>query len=150
MYTYAQADKRDSARPRARPQGQKASPTEVNFSCFTILQPNPIHVIQSHASPYCHPNPMLQRIVIQCSMHGVGQNRTYTPYTPVYLVISLQKIPYMHHRIYMVLLCTTVYIWSYYAPPYIYIYIWSWPTLHVYCAGRDLFCVLCYGYFYIR
>ena len=31
-----------------------------------------------------------------------GQNRTYTLYMTVYLVISLPKIPYMH-RIYMVL-----------------------------------------------
>ena len=33
---------------------------------------------------------------------GVGQNRIYTPYLTVYLVISLPKIPYLH-RIYMVL-----------------------------------------------
>ena len=32
----------------------------------------------------------------------VGQNRTYIPYMTVYLVISLQKLPYIH-RIYMVL-----------------------------------------------
>jgi len=32
----------------------------------------------------------------------VGQNRIYTPYMTVYLVISLPKIPYKH-RIYMVL-----------------------------------------------
>jgi len=32
----------------------------------------------------------------------VGQNRIYTPYMTVYLVISLPKIPYIH-RIYMVL-----------------------------------------------
>ena len=32
----------------------------------------------------------------------VGQNRIYTPYMTVYLVISLTKIPYTH-RIYMVL-----------------------------------------------
>jgi len=35
-------------------------------------------------------------------MARVGQNRIYTPYTTVHMVISLQKIPYMH-RIYMVL-----------------------------------------------
>jgi len=35
-------------------------------------------------------------------MHIVGQNRIYTPYMTVYLVISLPKMPYMH-RIYMVL-----------------------------------------------
>jgi hypothetical protein len=34
--------------------------------------------------------------------HRVGQNRIYTPYMTVYLVISLPKIPYIH-RIYMVL-----------------------------------------------
>jgi hypothetical protein len=32
----------------------------------------------------------------------VGQNRIYTPYMTVYLVISLPKLPYIH-RIYMVL-----------------------------------------------
>ena len=35
-------------------------------------------------------------------MGRVGQNRLYTPYMTVYLVISLPKIPYIH-RIYMVL-----------------------------------------------
>ena len=36
----------------------------------------------------------------------VGQNRIYTPYMTVYLVISLPKIPYLH-RIYMVLANST-------------------------------------------
>jgi hypothetical protein len=35
-------------------------------------------------------------------MDRVGQNRIYTPYMTVYLVISLPKISYIH-RIYMVL-----------------------------------------------
>ena len=35
-------------------------------------------------------------------MTRVGQNRIYTPYMTVYLVISLPKLPYIH-RIYMVL-----------------------------------------------
>jgi len=35
-------------------------------------------------------------------MTRVGQNRIYTPYMTVYLVISLPKIQYIH-RIYMVL-----------------------------------------------
>ena len=35
-------------------------------------------------------------------MCRVGQNRIYTPYMTVYLVISLPKLPYIH-RIYMVL-----------------------------------------------
>ena len=35
-------------------------------------------------------------------MNRVGQNRTYTPYMTVYLVISLPKLPYVN-RIYMVL-----------------------------------------------
>jgi len=38
----------------------------------------------------------------------VGQNRIYTPYMTVYLVISLPKIPYIH-RIYMVLANPTHY-----------------------------------------
>jgi len=36
------------------------------------------------------------------SICRVGQNRIYTPYMTVYMVISLPKIPYIHH-IYMVL-----------------------------------------------
>ena len=39
-------------------------------------------------------------------MVRVGQNRMYTPFMTVYLVISLPKIPYIHR-----------------------IYIWFWPTL---------------------
>ena len=35
-----------------------------------------------------------------CSVIRVGQNRIYTPYMTVYLVISLPKIPYIH-RIYI-------------------------------------------------
>ena len=35
-------------------------------------------------------------------MCRVGQNRIYSPYMTVYLVISLPKIPHIH-RIYMVL-----------------------------------------------
>ena len=41
--------------------------------------------------------------------YRVGQNRIYTPYMTVYLVISLPKTPYMH--------C---------------IYMWLWPTLYIY------------------
>ena len=39
---------------------------------------------------------------VKCHMHRVGQNRLYTPYLTVYLVISLPKTLYTH-RIYMVL-----------------------------------------------
>jgi hypothetical protein len=39
--------------------------------------------------------------VARC-LSRVGQNRIYTPYMTVYLMISLPKIPYIH-RIYMVL-----------------------------------------------
>ena len=35
------------------------------------------------------------------NMSRVGQNRTYSPYMTVYLVMFLPKIPYIH-RIYMV------------------------------------------------
>jgi hypothetical protein len=40
--------------------------------------------------------------VLPSCMIRVGQNRIYTPYMTVYLVISLPKTPYIH-RIYMVL-----------------------------------------------
>jgi len=39
---------------------------------------------------------------LQIHIFGVGQNRIYTPYMTVYLMISLPKIPYIH-RIYIVL-----------------------------------------------
>jgi hypothetical protein len=47
---------------------------------------------------------LLNSWAVTCTsrMHRVGQNRIYTPYMTVYLVISLPKIPYIH-RIYMVL-----------------------------------------------
>ena len=53
----------------------------------------------------------LKTLVVARIIFRVGQNRTYTPYMTVYLVISLPKIPYIH-RIYMVLanpiiLCTS-------------------------------------------
>jgi len=40
--------------------------------------------------------------IISCSLHRVGQNRIYTPYMTVHLVISLPKLPYVN-RIYMVM-----------------------------------------------
>ena len=42
------------------------------------------------------------KVVYTCLICRVGQNRIYTPYMTVYLVILLPKIPYIH-RIYMVL-----------------------------------------------
>jgi hypothetical protein len=50
---------------------------------------------------------MLQREVLPVAgglflMVRVGQDRMYTPYMTVYLVVSLLKLPYIH-RIYMVL-----------------------------------------------
>jgi len=39
---------------------------------------------------------------IQGAISRVGQNRMYTPYMAVCMVISLPKIPYIH-RVYMVL-----------------------------------------------
>ena len=56
-----------------------------------------------HAEVACKTN---ERIQAQQGLTGymwrVGQNRVYTPYTTVYLMISLPEIPYIH-RIYMVL-----------------------------------------------
>jgi hypothetical protein len=49
---------------------------------------------------------MLTDLDVVCQMPRdmcrVGQNRIYTPFVTVYLVISLPKIPYVN-RIYMVL-----------------------------------------------
>ena len=44
------------------------------------------------------------------SISRIGQNRIYTPYMTVYLMISLPKIPYIH-RIYMVL-ANPKYFWQ--------------------------------------
>jgi len=41
-------------------------------------------------------------LLCPCITSRVVQNRIYTPYMTVYLVISLPKLPYVH-RIYMVL-----------------------------------------------
>ena len=45
---------------------------------------------------------LVSTVGLRCIMSRVGQDRIYTPYMTVYLVISLPKIPYIH-RIYMVL-----------------------------------------------
>jgi len=45
-------------------------------------------------------------------IHRVGQNRIYTPYMTVYLVVFLPKIPYIY-RIYMVLANSTYTHWLY-------------------------------------
>jgi hypothetical protein len=47
-------------------------------------------------------------------MHRDGQNRIYTPYMTVYLVISLPGEPYIHR-----------------------IYLWFWPTLHMHELYQD-------------
>jgi len=44
-----------------------------------------------------------------CLITRVGQNRIYTPYMTIYMVISLPNIPYTH-RIYMVLANPTHYM----------------------------------------
>jgi len=50
----------------------------------------------------CLSDSLLMRCCFSSFMIRVGQNRIYTPYMTVYLVISLPKIPYVN-RIYMVL-----------------------------------------------
>ena len=52
-----------------------------------VHQPEPVCL--SNASTWCFPH-----------THRVGQNRTYTPYMTVCMVIILLKIPYVH-RIYV-------------------------------------------------
>jgi len=55
----------------------------------------------------CKENGLVRRcVILECCMSRVGQNRINTPYTTVYLVIFLPKLPYIH--------C---------------IYKWFWPTL---------------------
>ena len=53
----------------------------------------------------------------------VGQTRISAPYMTVYLVISLPKIPYMHH-IYMVL-ANPRYAWMWYC---ILVYLEAWSS----------------------
>ena len=45
---------------------------------------------------------MSRKSELQIRVYRIGQNRMYTPYMAMYLVISLPKIPYIN-RIYMVL-----------------------------------------------
>ena len=47
-------------------------------------------------------NTLVRKSLHVSFMSRVGQNRIYTPYMTVYLIISLPEIPYIHH-IYMVL-----------------------------------------------
>jgi len=54
------------------------------------------------------PSVQMQQSSWQCKVPRFGQNRMYTPYLTVCLVISLSKIPFIHR-----------------------IYIWFWPTLKV-------------------
>jgi hypothetical protein len=51
-------------------------------------------------------------LVLSSRIFRVGQNRIYTPYMTVLLVISPPKIPYVHR-----------------------IYIWFWPTLRIFCEA---------------
>jgi hypothetical protein len=61
-------------------------------------------------------------------MFKVGQDRIYTPYMTVYLVISLPKIPYIH-RIYVVL-ANPIYVAGLGRV--------AWSQLHhVFCPGFD-------------
>ena len=54
-----------------------------------------------------------------CVIRKVGQNRIYTQYMTVYLVMSLPKIPYIH-RIYMVLANPShTVIWTFYTVKYV-------------------------------
>jgi hypothetical protein len=66
-------------------------------------------------------------------MIRVGQNRIYTPYMTVYLVISLPKIPYIH-RIY-------IYI-------YIYIYMVLANPTYDWLQHRSSLLLVCH--FYIK
>jgi len=73
--------------------------TQYSCLCRSVTQ-NP----SSLAPRPSKPTDIILLIILHPATHNtrVGQNRIYTPYMTVYLVISLQKIPYMH-RIYMVL-----------------------------------------------
>ena len=68
--------------------------TEPRKTCVNFnLQPECKPVSRGHA---------YEPLLVHMHMRRVGQDRIYTPYMTVYLVISLPKIPYVH-RIYMVL-----------------------------------------------
>jgi len=68
------------------------------------------HVMYGHV-PCIHTLLLLLHQALQCACRytffRVGQNRIYTPYMTVHLVISLPKIPYVH-RIHMVLANPTI------------------------------------------
>ena len=85
--------------------------TQYTLCSTCIHEATYIHTFtRTHmVAPYTcsHPCVLQEAIGLCAEVHPfltcrVGQNRIYTPYMTVYLVISLLKIPYMH-RIYMVL-----------------------------------------------
>ena len=76
-------------------------------------------------TPHTHtPTPACMCVLPHPHAHmcRVGQNRTYTSYMTLHLVISLPKIPYIHCK-----------------------YVWFWPTLHMCsppaCPARQHVCV---------
>jgi hypothetical protein len=83
-----------------------------------------IHIMKkmSQNDPLLQKAGNFQPYVLYCNrtvfyrMYRVGQNRIYTPYMTVYLMIFLPNLPYVH-CIYMVLANPT-YVWSHHTVPY--------------------------------
>ena len=48
--------------------------------------------------PECAPQKVVQFLVLEYDMCRVGQNRIYTPYMTVCVVISLLKLPHVHRK----------------------------------------------------
>ena len=58
------------------------------------------HCLTIQVSSDTFPQGFKRHRSIRWSKHKVHQNRTYTPYTTIYLAISLPKIPYTVHKVY--------------------------------------------------
>ena len=74
-------------------------PTPKHTSVVQFISNTQAHIC---GSIYCQQQGTPRGLARTVHIQRVGQNRIYTPYMTVYLVISLPKIPYIH-RIYMVL-----------------------------------------------
>ena len=101
---------------RASHTHQASSPQEACVSHTHTPGVHVAHTCYTHALHlYSNANPLRQGSVAH-SMYWVGQNRTYTPNMTVCMVISLLKIPCVHH----------MYVYS--------IHVWCWPTLSMHCV----------------
>jgi len=78
----------------------------IHFICLACVYARVVQFFygsfRKRRNAWCVRQFWLERVFTNSQIRRVGQNRMYTPYMTVYLVISLPEIPYIH-RVYMVL-----------------------------------------------